>query len=381
MGFRKTVRKNIPKVDLQSYNTMICSGWKGGKTRMYKELIEWQYPDDPNAGLLLAFEPGYATWELDTVVPIHEYEGAEAWKFFTNEVVKDLVEEAKTGRVTKVIGIDTVDRYIDAATDFVLEKMNKKYGKPFASLQEVGNKTDENGWTLLYEEMKKPLDALKSAGYGFIWIAWTKERTTETIDGLKFTSLSLLMNATAQKVFASQADLIVTLFNEVKVLDKEGNELDENLKDKKGKDKASYFHETETYMYFRESSYIGIAGGRFVNLPEKAPYGIDNFIKVFEEAVKGQLKKTTATVDELKIQEVTQREEKAVEYVTQQEEKAANDPKELIAQLDGLVGKMADTQKQQLATKFKEIFKTTSNYKTVTNVEQLQQALELAKKL
>ena len=369
-GFRKAVKKVVPKVDLQSYNVLIAGGFKAGKTRLWKEVMELHYPDEPEAGLLLAFEPGYNTWELESVVPMHDYD----WRFFKNEVVKGLLEEAKTSRVTKVIGIDTADRMMDMATEYILEEMSKKYGKKFTSLQEITESVKgENGYILLKNEVWKQIDLLKNAGYGFFWLAWTKEKETTTIDGLKYNSVELKMSKTGADIFESQADLICCLFSEVKVLDKDGNELDENLKDKKGRDLASNFHTTETYMYFRPSNYISIAGGRFTELPEKVPYSAEAFMKVFEDAVKGQLKKTKKSVEELKNEEVEKREEKAKEFV----EKVENDPKEHFEKIEEIIKEMTGEQKKLAAAKFKEAFGVNNYKQEEGNSENLKIALDI----
>src|SRR5690606_14701616 len=116
---------------------------------------------------------------------------------------------------------------------------------------------------------------------------------------------------TGKKVFESQASLICCLHNEVTVMDNSGNVLSENIKDKKGKEQASNFHQTKTVMYFRPSEYVSIAGGRFTNLPEKVDYSAENYLKVFEEAVLGQLKKTNKSMDEIKADQEKERNEKA----------------------------------------------------------------------
>jgi hypothetical protein len=369
-GFRKAVKKVVPKVDLQSYNVLVAGGFKSGKTRLWKEVMELHYPNDPNAGILLAFEPGYNTWELDSVIPMHDYD----WKFFKNDVVKGLLEEAKSNRISKVIGIDTVDRLMDMASDYILEQINKKYGKSLQSLQEISeNIKGENGYVLLKKEVWKQIDILKNAGYGFFWLAWTKEKETTTVDGLKYNSIELMMSKTGSDIFASQADLTCTLFSEVKVLDKEGNALESNVKTKGGKEVASKFHTTEVNMYFLPSNYIGIAGGRFTELPEKVSYSAENFMEVFEEAVKGQLKKTTKSVEELKTVETEQREEKAKEFV----EKVESDPSEILNKIDSVIQSMTKEQKTLAAGKFKEKFGVNNYKQEVGNIENLKIALDI----
>lgn len=376
MSFRKKTINNKPKVELQSITTLVAGSFKTGKTRLWKEISEIHYasPDDT---LLLAFEDGYETWELENIVPLHA-EGTDdtlwkVWEFFKKVVVPDLVKEAKEGRITKLIGTDTADRAIDACTAWVIHDRSRKYGKNFVSLQDVSDNTNENGWTALYDELKKPFDSLKNAGYGLFHLAWTKEKETTLYDGKKYNSVQLMMNNTGKKVFESQASLICCLYNETTVLDRSGNELEENVKDKKGREKASNFHETKTMMYFRPSDYIEIAGGRYSDLPEKVEYGGEEFLKVFEDAVNGQLKKTTQTVEELKIEQEEERMEKVAELVDSLE----NDPDKLMTQIDDIIAGMAKEQKIVAASEFEKAFGK-NNYKLLKgDADKLKVALEI----
>jgi hypothetical protein len=377
---QKSVKKNTPKVDLQSYNVLVAGSFKSGKTRLWKEVMELHYPDDPDAGLLLAFEDGYTTWELESYIDMHNKD----WDYFKKEVVKNLVEEAKTGSITKVIGIDTVDRLIDMASEWIVKDWNRKYGRNYTSIQEHNeNIKDENVYAELKKEIWRQIDILKRAGYGFFWLAWTKEKETTTIDGLKFQSIELMMSKTGKDIFESQAHLITCLFNEVIVTDKDGNEIEENAKTKKGKEIASKFHKTETYMYFRPSSYINIAGGRFTDLPEKVEYSAENFMKVFEEAVEGQLKKTNKTIVELRQEENAERENRAKEYA-ENVEAEANKPKpptpaELIALIDSEKSRFSDKFLSDVVSpEFKKILGM-ANYRKATDVEALQKAVEYIK--
>lgn len=377
MSFRKKVISNRPKVELQSITTLIVGSYKVGKTRLWKEIVEQHYATADEA-LLLAFEDGYETWELDNIVPLHA-EGTDStlwkvWDYFKKGVVPELVKEAKEGRVVKLIGTDTADRAIDACTAWIIEDRNKKYGKKFESLQDISDKTNENGWTALFEELKKPFDTLKNAGYGLFHIAWTKEKTTELYDGKKYNSIQLMMNNTGRKVFESQASLICCLSNDITVLDKQGNELEDNLKDKKGRAIASNFRETTTNMYFRPSEFIECAGGRYENLPEKVAFGGENFLKVFEDAVNGQLKKTTKTVEELKVEEQEEREVK-----TQELETAETSPEMLFNEIEELISTMTGDQKVKAANGFKEAFGTNNYKQNEGNLEKLKQTMDIVK--
>lgn len=386
MGFRDKIVNNKPKVALESITTLIAGNYKSGKTRLWKEVTELHYAN-PEETLLLAFEDGYETWEIDNIVPLHA-EGSDetlwkVWEFFKKSVVPDLVKEAKEGRQIKLIGTDTADRAIDACMAWVLNNMNKKYAKTFVSLQDVSEKTNENGWTTLYEELKKPFDTLKNAGYGLFHIAWTKEKETTLYDGKKYNSIQLMMNNTGKKVFESQASLICCLHNDTVITDKDGNELEDNIKDKKGKEKATNFRESEVMMYFRPSGFVEIAGGRFTDLPEKEPFSAETFLTVFENAVKGQLRKTKQTVQELKVEQDVEREEKleevVVEEVVETTDTSEKTTADLMAEIDALIPTMTKAQKVASGEGFLQAFKV-PNYKQLESVEQLTIALNIAKK-
>lgn len=333
--------------------------------------------------MLLAFEDGYETWEIDNIVPLHA-EGTDkdlwkVWDYFKKAVVPELVQEAKDGRIVKLIGTDTVDRAIDACTAWVLHDRSRRYGKTFVSPQDISENTDENGWIAIGDELKKPFDSLKNAGYGLMHIGWTKEKETTLYDGKKYNSIQLSMANTGRKVFESQASLICCLHNETTIFDKDGNELEENLKDKRKRDVATNFHETTTMMYFRPSGFVEIAGGRFTNLPEKVEYSADAFLEVFTEAVEGQLKKTKKSVEELSEKEDVQREER-VEEVIQKEEAKLEDPDALMEEIGGLVAEMSPLQKSKAADGFEKAFGVKNYLQHEGNVEKLQEALEIVKK-
>lgn len=321
---------------------------------------------------------------MDNIVPLHE-EGTDkdlwkVWDYFKKVVVPELVKEAKEGRIVKLIGTDTVDRAIDACTAWVLHDRSRRYGKNFVSPQDISENTDENGWIAIGDELKKPFDSLKNAGYGLFHIGWTKEKETTLYDGKKYNSIQLSMSNTGRKVFESQASLICCLHNETTIFDKDGNELEENLKDKRKRDVATNFHETKTMMFFRPSGFVEIAGGRFTNLPEKVEYSADNFLKVFTDAVEGQLKKTKKTVEELSVKEDEQREEKVEEIVKKEEEKA-EDPVELMKQIDEIVGEMETSQKVKAAEGFEKAFGVKNYKQEEGNVENLKKALEIVKEV
>ena len=313
MGFRDKVKNNIPKVELQSYSIAIISKYKGGKTRAYKEISELHYPD-PEASLLIAFEPGFNSWKIMNVLDQSELD----WEYFRSEVVPGLIYEAKNGGKTKLLGIDTADAVMAQCEAWIISEANKRYGKVYTSLQDISDKTKENGYILLNNELRKQFNLLKSAGYGFIWLCWTKEKQVELQTGLKYESLDWKMSQTGRNYFESQADLICCLYPQVTVYDKDGNVLEKNLVNSKGKEVASPFHKTEIMMYFKPTEYISCAGGRFVDLPDPIPYSAENFLEAFADIVKGQLGEND-NIEEIRENEIENREQKIQESINKEE--------------------------------------------------------------
>lgn len=386
MSFRSVVKSNVPKVDLASIVSLVVGPFKSGKTRLWKEVTELHYPNDPNAALLIAWEQGFETWHLKNFISMTEYASTEAdrWEFFRKEVVPGLIEEAKTGRISKLIGIDTADKCVDAATAWIIQRANKKYGKQFAGLQEISDSTSENGWVMLYDELSTQFDKLRNAGYGLMHLAWTKEKETTLHDGRKYNSLELMMHNTAKKVFESQARFICCLHSEVTILDKDGNILDENIKNKKGKEIGTRFHETQVYMYFRPSQYISIAGGSFINLPEKMEYSAENYLQVYEEAVKGQLD-NPEKIEEIKAEQAIEREAKSQKFVEQEAAKAnVKDPSEIIAEITAVIDSITEKdERKKAASTIAKILgvKLAAEYRTSTDSVKLQECLEAIRSL
>ncbi|MFE4571368.1 AAA family ATPase [Paenibacillus chitinolyticus] len=406
MSFRNLVTANIPKVDLQSYILLTAGNYKSGKTRWWKEIIEYFFPNEPEAGLLVAWEPGYKTWKLKSKIDLVEYKKEEEkikngkvkiktdiemdsdrWIYFKQEIVTGLVQESKVSRISKVVGFDTVDRMIDCASAYIIVNANNKYpGNNFTSIQELSESKiyKDNVWNNLYDELKRPIDTLRAAGYGLIFLAWTKEKTTELVNGVKYNSIELMMNATCRKVFQSQADLICCLHNEVTALDKEGNELNKNLENKNGKEIATKFHESQTYMYFRESSYIGIAGGRFKVLPDKELYGIDTYVRVFKEAIEGQLDEGDSFED-IRKKEIEVLEEKAkrfsedmIDGLKDEDEKTAEDYHN---ELKNVLKDITNEVKSDIvAPKMKELLGVV-NFLKSDDTEKLKEALDFVNAL
>lgn len=382
-NWRKKVVGNTPKVELHSITSLVAGTYKTGKTRLWKEVTELHYANPQEETLLLAWEPGFETWELEeNVLPIFE-EGSDEdawkqWEFFKKDVVPGLVQEAKEGKKVKLIGFDTVDRCIDAATAWLLKDRAKRYGvRQIVSLQELTevSKGAENGYTALYDEMKKPIDSLKSVKYGIMGLAWTKEKETTLYNGMKYNSVELMMHQTGRKIFESQASLICCLFNEVVVTDKTGNEVSENIKTKTGKEKGHNFHETRTVMVFRPTEYISIAGGRYTDLPEDpVEYSAENYLKVFENAVKGQLKKTTKSFEELKVEQEAERNEQAKEVAGRIDERTTAE--QLINKIHEQKARFTNNQlTDHIVPEFKKILGTAA-YPSVTDTEALEQALK-----
>ena len=78
-------------------------------------------------------------------------------------------------------------------------------------------------------------------------------------------------------------------------------------------------------MYFRTDGFVD-AGGRFTNIPARVPYGADEYISAFEQAVKGAINGNISDkeIENRKQSEKKEREESAKKYVTNVKKDKAN---------------------------------------------------------
>ena len=283
-------KTNTVKCDIGSYIHYWRGIKKSGKTTLFYELVKKQY-GDLNKGLLIAIgnEIGYQA--LDGLV----YAETPTWADLM-EVVDDLVEN-KTDNEFEIIGLDTADELIKLAKQEVIRLHKKKTGNVVefnAALGGYGSGRDK-----VNELVDDILARLRNAGYGLVIIGHTKIKDVHEKNGDTYQKLGSNLNEDFDNIFANKADIIMVIYTEKEI------------------DESKHISDVQRYMYFRTDGFVD-AGGRFTNIPARVPYGADEYISAFEQAVKGAINGNISDkeIENRKQSEKKEREESAKKYVT-----------------------------------------------------------------
>lgn len=135
MSFLNKVKTNEVKFGLENYVFLIRSAPKLGKTSLYASLVKEMY-GDITKGLLIPFEKGYSAINDVNVFPhtitpemVIDDESYTGWEVFTG-----LVDELCNQDHIKFIAIDTVDEFINVASEEVCRLSRIKTKKPCDSI-------------------------------------------------------------------------------------------------------------------------------------------------------------------------------------------------------------------------------------------------------
>lgn len=280
---------NTVKCDIGSYIHYWRGLKKSGKTTLFYELVKKQY-GDLSKGLLIAIgnEIGYQA--LDGLV----YAETPTWADLM-EVVDDLVEN-KADNDFQIIGLDTADELIKLAKQEVVRLHKKKTGNVVefnAAFGGYGAPRDK-----VNELVDDILAKLRSAGYGIVIIGHTKIKDVKEKDGDAYQKLGSNLNEDFDNIFANKADIIMVIYSEKEI------------------DEQKHISDVQRYMYFRTDGFVD-AGGRFKNIPARVPYGADEYISAFEQAVKGAIngKVSDKEIENRKKAEKKDRDESAKKYI------------------------------------------------------------------
>lgn len=347
MSKLKDKKPNVPKIAFEDYFWHIAGIPKSGKTSLFVKVME-TYFGDINAGLLIGWEKGYTALKVVA-------EDMNEWGDF-EELVDELVE-SKDELPYKVIGLDTVDVMYEMAVDTVVKEWNRK--NPSRRTDDIGGVGQKKqgaggygvGYQMVKQKIRKQIDRLMKAGYGIMSISHSKDKEVEQRDGQTFDQLVVSLPQSARDVFVNMADFVVFLTVE---------------KEKSGNDVL-----TKRYMYFRSDGYID-AGSRFSNVPERIEYDINEFIRVFEEAVRTEFG-DVKNVEKVKKEQKKERDQKSKKYV--EKEKSKKTSAELIEEITATIKTFSKEQKEEAKNEIVEIIGN-PNYLQIEDVEVLEECLK-----
>jgi hypothetical protein len=255
------LKPNQVQVLLEKYMHVWIGLKKTGKTTLFRDLVYKKY-QDMSKGLLIAFEKGYDA--LDGVIP----QDIEDWDDF-EDVVSDLIDN-KDELPYKLLCLDTIDEMIYMAEQAAIKFFNKKSEKKANTLNEAGggfNRGKDYTKTII----RTTINNLRKAGYGIVCIGHSKDKKRKEKDGTEYNQLTCSLTDDYTDIFMDMADLIVFMTNENEINNKS-------------------ITSTTVYMNFRNEGAID-CGGRFKNLPDKIEWGAENYLNVFEKAVKSSMLK------------------------------------------------------------------------------------------
>ena len=285
-------RINKVKVDLGSYPYYVIMGVrKVGKTTLFKDLVDYLYPNNPEKGLLISCgnEDGYKA--------LHNlsYEPARTWDMVEDEngdrgfiqICDELISLRGTSEQVDMVAIDTLDELVEIATQQVFEEHRSEKMKYPKSLNDALGGYGA-GPRRVSRIISEQLERLNNAGMAVFILAHTKVK--EQKDPLTGDPYEMITNNLDSRFYGPVADKAQMVVNIV---------MDRNItgvgtEKKKVKEKeievitAGKQTSLERYMYFRENLFVD-AGGRFKGLPEKMPLSAENFMIAFETGVKNSM--------------------------------------------------------------------------------------------
>ena len=270
MGLLNKVKKNEVVLGFEDYCFLLRGEPKNGKTSFYADLVK-EFYGDTTKGLLIPFEKGYSAINDINVFPIiilpkTKIDGVEkdGWDIFS-ELVNELIETRDENGI-KLICIDTVDEFMKVAIEKIKKMSIIETGKPCKSINDAfgGFSRGKERLAILIKEQTQKL---RNAGYGVMYIGHTKYKTLKTkIDEVEYSILGSNLSEDYDKMIANDADIIMMITNEPKIV--------------KGEIVG---HERK--LRLRSDGFYS-AGSRFANVPETIECSAKAFIEAFKNAVK-----------------------------------------------------------------------------------------------
>ena len=261
---------NKIKADLRSYPPYIIMGLhKVGKTTLFRDLVLFNY-DDESKGVLISFKDEEGYLALDRL----QVETAKVWNAFEDEttgergfvqIVDDLVMN-KDAYGIEMIGLDTLDKMVEVATDEVFNEHRRLKGVAPKSLNDALGGYGA-GQKRVSELMQAQIARLREVGYAVFILAHTKIKDkTDPMTGEVYEQITNNLQSGFYNTFANTAQMIVNIVVERDI--KDGRQLGE-----------------VRMMHFRDNGLVD-AGSRFQEMPEKLELSAENFMKAFETGVK-----------------------------------------------------------------------------------------------
>jgi hypothetical protein len=252
-----------------------------------------------------------------------------------------------------------VDELVSIAGDKVLKIHFQRKGEKAQSLN-AAHGGFGNGAKMVVELIEDQLKRIENAGYGMVFISHTKIKDLKEKGSEEtYQQLTTNMESRYDGIFSNKADIIATIFVQREIKD------DRLLG-------------SERYIYFRTDGFVD-AGSRFSNMPERVILSAKNYIQAFEQGVRSSFVTpvTNEEIENIKKQEVAEREVKADEFIKEVVQSTDNlTPDEYIAKITESLASLETDVKNQKREELKEK-NLPSAYKKLTDVDVLKQILKI----
>lgn len=334
---------NKVKVDLRSYPPyMFLAPKKFGKTTFWNDLVLKAW-GSAERGLLVscAGEEGYHAIDGMQVVVAKTFAGdydEETAEGGIIGIVDYIIEHNEELNLCGVC-FDTLDTFVDVATDEVLRQHKKEKGTTCKTLNEAFSGYGR-GKARLLKICNEQIERLRNAGIAVFFLCHTKlKEQTDMASGEKYEQIT---NNLTDDIFSNFADAAQMVM--VGTFDREIN--------------AGKLLSENRVVYLRGNSFVN-AGGRFDNLPEKISGErnllVDEFMEAFENAVKSSIKtgkNDNKAIEKAKAEEEKNRIEKAQiakekEKVEKLEEELEDNREEYIQTIQEKFSSSSDEIKKQ----------------------------------
>lgn len=288
MGMLGKVKSNEVEVRLEAFNHLVLGEPKTGKTTLFYDLIKENYNGDFSKALLIACEQGYKALDGIHAVDINDWDELSS---LVDELTEDREEHGY-----KMVCIDTIDALVEMAVAETLASSKKKDGKKVDSIL-ASHGGFNRGKEVLFKLINELLGKLEKGSIGIMMLGHTKLKKKNTgVEGEDFMELSSNLTNDYEVLFTKRADLMVYLSVQRRV--------DTEIEDVKKRTSQS-----KVNMVFRSNGTS--SGCRFKDMPEMLPYSAKNYLKAFEQGVKGSL--LVPKTDEEMIETAKKQEKKAIE--------------------------------------------------------------------
>lgn len=257
-------QKNEVKVAIENYTHLIIGERKIGKSTLIADIATTLSSLDDLLVISVGDEDGFHA--IDGLI----FENPMKWNEFV-KIVDELVLNPDE-QPFKFVCIDTIDELINLGIAEVLRLHKLEKGDVPKSINDAFGGYGR-GKAKLFEMINGQVSRLKKSKYGLFEIGHNKVRELKDKGtGDQYNVLTSNLTNDYFDVFAYKADIVCNI-----VTEKEMGE-NNNLQDIK------------RYMYFRSDGFID-AGSRFAELPNRVPYGAEQYIEAVKDGIKNSLKK------------------------------------------------------------------------------------------